>query len=165
MGHQNLKNRGKRALVKAKYVDGGMRFMGRTDDKLRRSDTYGAICQKHMTHSSIFIGSCTLFCPFLFFFLQKKTFFYVFRGPGAVKQETTSRNTETNSKINFIFGARKSSTSSNYQSGLSPSGRRAKTDGFRTASHASIAPHRAVGFNCKQPLSKAIPCCANTAPH
>ena len=31
-------------------------------------------------------------------------FFWVFRGPGAVKQEKTSRNTETNSKMNFIFG-------------------------------------------------------------
>ena len=41
-------------------------------------------------------------CNFYFF-----VFFLVFRGPGAVKQENTSRNTETNSKINFIFGARK----------------------------------------------------------
>ena len=30
-------------------------------------------------------------------------FFCVFRGPGAVKQEKTSRNTETNSKMKFIF--------------------------------------------------------------
>ena len=30
--------------------------------------------------------------------------FGVFRAPGAVKQEKTSQDTETNSKINFIFG-------------------------------------------------------------
>ena len=46
--------------------------------------------------------TCARFC-----FFAKKRFFCVFRGPGAVKQEKTSRNAETNSKINFIFGARK----------------------------------------------------------
>ena len=53
---------------------------------------------------------CTLFtrffyicCPFWVFVCKKKPFFCVCRGPGAVKEENTSRNTETNSKINFIF--------------------------------------------------------------
>ena len=42
---------------------------------------------------------------FWFFWVFFCCFFLVFRGPGAVKQEKASRNTETNSKINFIFGA------------------------------------------------------------
>ena len=47
------------------------------------------------------------FCFFVFFGLFGFFFvFWGFRGPRAVKQEKTSQNTETNSKINFIFGAR-----------------------------------------------------------
>ena len=56
------------------------------------------------------IKQIVLFCPFCFFCffgIFCCCFFCVFRGPGAVKQEQTSQNTETNSKINFIFGARK----------------------------------------------------------
>ena len=41
---------------------------------------------------------------FFVFFFVFFLFFFVVRGPGAVKEEKTSRNTETNSKINFIFG-------------------------------------------------------------
>ena len=61
--------------------------------------------------SLLYVGlsfACTLlrvffvFLPFFVFFLGAG--FWNFRGPGAVKQEKTSRNTETNSKINFIFG-------------------------------------------------------------
>ena len=49
-------------------------------------------------------GTC-----FLFFL----SFFCVFRGPGAVKQKKTSRNTETNSKINFIVVASTKITKNN----------------------------------------------------
>ena len=47
--------------------------------------------------SHIFFLCFLLFCPFF-------CVLCVFRAPGAVKQEKTSRNTETNSKINFMFG-------------------------------------------------------------
>ena len=45
--------------------------------------------------------------PFGHFACFLDVFFFVafFEAPGAVKQEKTYRNTETNSKINFIFGA------------------------------------------------------------
>ena len=49
-----------------------------------------------------FLGFYAFFCIFCFFgvFLM---FFWVFRGPGAVKQEKTNRNTETNSKSTLFL--------------------------------------------------------------